>query len=314
MNDHRKLFNCKYPIIEAGMNIGSQLELALAVAEAGAFPSLSITAHRQNDALDFSPMYDGLKEFIKANGSSDVIVPFGVHYLQYKDFFTIAKELKISHWDLFPRSGNKENARKVCCSELINDSSIYAGLKTLRHYSHVLGRVHNIVSDPKIKVFSGLELKSREGGGGRGSMSGFEFFQQQINSLDHNLIPFGGIGSPEQVKHYIKNGAVAVGIGTMFAACVESPVSIEAKQKIVDSSSKDISYLPEIGLNALVFDKDIINHPPRDPTDLNRTEDLRSGIYGNATQGLIYVGESIDYVDRIRTVKETVDYLTSDLD
>ena len=307
MNNHQKLFDCKYPIIEAGMNIGSQLELALAVSEAGAFPSLCIFPRREGDKTDFSPMFDGLKEFIKANGSPNVIVPIGAPLVTHRDFFTIAKDLKISHWDIFPRI----NDRRVCCSEMVDDPRIYAGFKALRQYSHILGRVYNVSDNPKMKVFSGLELKSLEGGGGRGKLSGKEFFEKQIAAMDHNLIPFGGIGSPEQVKYYIDHGAIAVGIGTMFAATVESPVSTASKERMVQATSSDIQFLPELGLNALLFDKSIIDRPPDDAGDLNRTEQLHRGVYGDGTQGLIYVGESIDYVDRIRTVKETVDHLVS---
>jgi hypothetical protein len=41
----------------------------------------------------------------------------------------------------------------------------------------------------------------------------------------------------------------------------------------------------------------------------NRDGSLHTGIYGNGTEGHIYAGYGIQHVDRIRTAKQTVEYL-----
>jgi hypothetical protein len=101
-----------------------------------------------------------------------------------------------------------------------------------------------------------------------------------------------------------------VGVGTLFAACKESPLSPQAKQKILESSSSDISYLKNSNRNALILGG---GNLPQDEQDLNRQASLDQGLHGDGTQGLLYIGTGIDYVTEIRTVKETVDYLVGKL-
>ena len=75
---HQKFFNSKYPIICAGMNRVSDVKLALAVKQAGCYPSLVSVNHLVMDPSTSMPIEDDsskLKEameiYFNETGSSD---------------------------------------------------------------------------------------------------------------------------------------------------------------------------------------------------------------------------------------------------
>jgi phosphoribosylformimino-5-aminoimidazole carboxamide ribonucleotide (ProFAR) isomerase len=319
-NKMSKLFNSHWPIVLAGMNLGSDKKLALAVHEAGGFPSLSVnpafnhTRPLRNSPLpfreiDFDPMYFGLMDFIKSKGDSDCVVPISAKYVLYPEFLKMAKDLRISHWDIFPRWEGDQ----ICASQLLEDPMIFQGIKYLRSFSHVIGRLLKPSSTEKIKVLSAVSLKGSDSAGGQGELPVHEFFAEQIK-FTTNTIPHGGIGTPQQVRDYIDAGAPAVAVGTLFAACVESPLTMAVKQKMVEAQSVqqigDRAGIHKIKQNALVFDDDSVMD---EFDDANHSRALYTGIHSDGEQGLIMAGPSIKYVDRIRTAKETMEYLTSEL-
>ena len=316
VDNNQKLFNSKWPIVEAIMNQASTKKLALAISEAGGFPSLCAAPVGTASSIDFDPMYFELCDFIKANGSANVVVPLSVEWLSQKNFLKIVKDFKISHWEIFPRDTNTNTQR--CLSEVLMDNLIYHGVKFLQRYSCVMGRLFNPVKNhPRLSILDAVTIKGSDGGGatGIGIHTVQETFNQQIN-YSKNVIPYGGIGSPHQVKNYLQQGAPAVGVGTLFAMCVESPLTHDVKLQMLNKSSTDIINIKgstngSLRQNAILLNSNI----KTDGTDNkgNHTDDLTAGIHGNGTQGLIFAGHGIDYVTKIRTVRETIEYLTSEL-
>jgi len=315
-----KIFNSRWPIVLAGMNGGSDKNLALAVSEAGGFPSIYVTAITggvklspnsplATRELDFDPMYYELLDFIKCKGDSNFSVPISASYLFYPQFLKMARDLQVSHWDIFPRWQGDQ----ICGSELIDDDMIFQGIKHLRNFSHVIGRLLHPSSNPRLSVYSVIGVIGSDNGGGRGVLPVKEFFDHQIKITPHT-IPHGGIGTPTQVREYIQAGAPAVAVGTLFAACVESPLSMEVKQKMVEATEVTLLTGDDkqavMKQNALVFDKNSATHPD---DDSNHSGALYAGIHGDGNQGLVMAGHSVKYIDRIRTVKETMEYLVSEL-
>lgn len=318
-----KLFDSKWPIVEAAMNNASDKTLALAVSQAGGFPSLctypkyTIKPRNPNSPLphkdiDFDPMFYEISDFILSNGSANVIVPVPPEWLLHADFLKIAKEVKISHWEIFPRWQNEQ----ICCSKIIMDDLIFGCIKQLKKYSKVIGRLLGPVSNnPRLEIFDGLAIKGSDSGGGRGYFTVQETFNHQIQH-SKNVIPYGGVGTPQQVRAYIDQGAPAVAVGTLFAACLESPLTMEAKLQMVTKTSKDITKIKgdpdgKIQQNALLLDPalavDGSNYTH------NHSDQLLDGIYGNGHQGILFAGSGIDHVDKVRTVQETMEYLVSEL-
>ena len=308
MSGHQQFFNCRYPIVEAMMNQGSTLELALAVSEAGAFPS--IYPFRVKDASlctdDYDYMHDQLSEFVRSAGHSQLIVGIGSLMLSNATILKIIRELKISHVEIFSSSATSGQVEDI--DIVYSRPDLIAGLKMLKRQSRLMTRVYEPGQNDVLKYFDIVCVKGQESGGKTGTYSVAELFRQQ-HQLGYSVVPYGGVGTPEQVQDYVTQGAVAVGIGTLFAATVESPLSLQLKQKIVNSTAKDLITLADTNQNALVLNR----HAVEKSQDWNRIGQLDAGINGDATQGLVYMGHAIDHVDRIRTVKETVDYLVSEL-
>jgi NAD(P)H-dependent flavin oxidoreductase YrpB (nitropropane dioxygenase family) len=135
------------------------------------------------------------------------------------------------------------------------------------------------------------------------------FDQQRQLTPGAVVIPYGGVGTPEQVAYYLSAGAVAVAIGTLFAACQESPLSKATKQAMLVASANSVVRMPDSNQNMLPLGSlnDIVES--KSQSSVNRDKSLHAGINGDGITGHIYAGHGIQHVDRIRTVKETVEYL-----
>ena len=145
-------------------------------------------------------------------------------------------------------------------------------------------------------VIKGSEAAARSAGG-----TLHEEFAKAM-SLDIPLIASGGIYTGEQVKHYLDSGAVAVSIGTPFACTVESPISEEAKQKIIASSSKDLQRFSNNNQQALIFTDTA-------DTNENHQNSLRMGL-DTGNKGHIFLGTAVDNITGIQPMENIVSELT----
>ena len=117
------------------------------------------------------------------------------------------------------------------------------------------------------------------------------------------LIVSGGIHSAAQVVDDVERGALAVAIGSLFAAARESAVADSVKQKIIASTAGDLQthragHLK--GLYARVL--------PGDNGNLTRT--LAAGIR-DAGAGGIFIGSAVDPITELLSVQQIVDRLVS---
>ena len=343
-----KIFDSKYPIVEAGMNPASTLELALAVHEAGAFPCIALWAYlieteSDTGTLEFKPdipAFDAaLNEFVRSAGTNHLLVTLFSRHIFNLDVFNVLAAVKprVIEVVMFDRTIYQNTPEQLLKRFLIcaKDHPIFSKYNwpvTVPEKEKVADLradiLRNVVAEyRKIGVrtmirsheprpiekqggyaIDGLFIKGFESGGRNARMSVWENFSQQI-AINPSVpcIPFGGIGAPEHVKKYIDAGAQAVGVGTLFAASKESPLSMGVKERMVAASKRDISKIGETGQNALVFSK------LTEPDDFNSNRSLRMGLFGDGTTGHVYAGHAIDHVKEIRPVKEIVEYLVSEL-
>lgn len=291
-------FPSRYPIVEALMNPVSDLNLAMAVADAGAFPSLFITP---NDEIADQQ----LSEFTKSLGNSNVTVPVDFKSLNDPKFVKVLSKHQVSHIEVFRVNAD---GNLIDYNNISSNSNAYYALTFLKRFSKLLFRVHN--HGPEVPLADGYCIKGTESGGVRGNLSIEEIFLKKIESnTDKHLIPYGGINNPGQVSKYIAQGATAVAVGTLFALCKESSLSPEIKQKIINSSSADIK-ISDHNQHYLPLSKE---STPIPDDDWNRSAELRQSIKNNGHSGFMYVSPVIDYVTEIRSVKEVVEYLVSEL-
>jgi NAD(P)H-dependent flavin oxidoreductase YrpB (nitropropane dioxygenase family) len=300
-----KFFNSRYPIMEALMNGGSDLPLALAVAEAGAFPSYW---YRTNQEL-----HSDIKEFVHCFGHTNIVVG-GITTNQLTDleFLKLINELKVSHIELLAtdyQTGNFLDMR-----QLLTDSKLSVSMRFLKKTSKMLTRIYQPTTcSITNSYFDAYCIKGQESAGKTSTFMVSDLFDSQQIIGGNCLIPYGGIGTPDQVKNYVDRGAVAVAVGTLFAASIESPLSDQAKQQLIQSTSDNLTRLADTNQNSLILDKDFKNAIPTAENNWNRQNYLDQGLHGNGNEGLLYIGKGVDHVNEIRPVKDIVKYLVSKL-
>lgn len=291
----RIVFNTKYPIVCVPMNQVSDIDLAIAVQKAGGVPSLSLFNFFKNNQFDFESYKNELIRYKKATDSDILLLSVGGPLLLNKQIIDLYCELGFKHIEL------------------------YHWLRTERLWPHIMERVKELrdknvniiykMSTGQLKEFESYEniiLKGPDGAGRivEDAMSLDDGFKYCKTNCKANLIPSGGIYSRQQVKDYLDNGAVAIGIGSLFAVSKESSISNDVKIKIINSTQNDLSLngpLKHRGLLANLSDND----------DINLTESLRRGI-DDPNNGVIYIGKVIDYINDVLTVEQIIKNLAHD--
>lgn len=292
-------FNTTYPIVEAGMNQVSDINLATAVSQAGAFPSLFLPLNQ------FEKSQQTIAKFILTANHKNVVVPISITQFSNKQILKLLHNFSPSHIEVLPTDDHGNTTDPMVH---LKNPLMHSALKLLKKNSKIILRIANPFYDTDLlEHIDGFYIKGKESAGKTGSWSVKELFLEQKKITPNKaVIPYGGIGFPDQVSWYMSNGAGAVGVGTLFAACQESNLSVQAKQKMLKASSKDLTVLTDTQQNCL-----ILGQVSEKTDDWNRTDNLVKAIKGDGTQGHLYVGHSIDAVDQIRTVDETVKYLCS---
>lgn len=295
-------FPSRWPIMCAVMNQVSDLKLALAVTEAGGLASLYVDRYDHNNQLQPDAVAQVLQEFRTGTGHCDVVLGLDEGDVLDPGLLKILCEYQPSHVEFLPLDQHGSKAWY--------DPKFPMALKILRKHTKILCRV--LAADQVNEHADGLCIKGQESAGRSSNTPILKLFASLKKQCDRHLIPYGGIGSPKQVRAYQRLGAAGVAVGTMFAAAQESCLSTQAKLAMCSMGSEQIHQLTHTQQNAIIFsdDKDL----PIDPDDWNRERSLKQGIYGNGRDGHLYVGRSIDQVTKILPVKEIMRYLTSDLD
>jgi len=302
------------------MNGGSSLELALACWDAGIFPSLFCYYWLEEGDNRYGIVEETLKKFKKITGSCDIVLAFDERDLFDEKMINVIKDSKISHLEifskntknidefknLFDRFGEKYEEQ---LSKILKE--IYP-IKCIWRTTNIPNKEKNFFCLPQHQEHFAYGLKGSDAAGVNGELTTMELFLEykKIN-LYEKLIPYGGIGTPQQVREYISAGAIAVAVGTLFGCSKESPLSLETKKMIIDSNKNNITKLDNTGQNSLILGD--VEKVYQDNSGWNRKESLQKGLYGDGKQGHIYVGNAIEYITKIKSVKEIVEYLVSEL-
>lgn len=270
------------------MNQVSDFALAKAVRDAGAFPSISVFNY-YTDSLNLDLLILDTQDF-----GSNFLLSLGPKELENESLVDFIIERQIKAIEILEKINTIEEStalqKKI---DLLRKQGILVFLKTF---------------DLRVSLnVDGVILKGYEGAGrSKLDIGPLDKVFIKLKNKYPNLmiIPSGGISSPEQVKYYIDNGAVMVGVGTLFAACKESSVSLETKEKIIASNSKDLKRFNN-GQLALIFKE-------QQNDDFNHTASLTAGIK-NPLDGHIFLGKGVDSVNEILTASDVVNNLIKNL-
>ena len=282
------------------MNKVSDVNLAIAVRKAGAIPSLSIFNYfTSSDYIDDNRLRSALIRYKSAIGDCNIFLSLGVSELIDKRFQKVIVEEQVRLIELIPDSYGE-----TPLSQFRNDQLALAIDEVRSNGALVFVKVLSV--EHVIDDIDGVILKGNDGAG-RGT-NNLEILFEKVRNKFANLpiIVSGGIGTSAQVKSFLDKGAVAVGIGTLFAASVESSVSYETKLKMVEASTENITQLSTgAEQNALVFSSTLNDN-------YNNTKGLLAGIK-NPESGHIFAGKGINDITEIlpvdRIVQRLVDFL-----
>lgn len=281
MITYKDFFGYEHPIICSAMTCVSDINLAIACAKAGVVPSLSTAPGRDKIPTLQSTVAAFYKEFGHCKLILGLVNPvFGTT----EDFELLIIELvrkyKISHVEYIEMRYSDEFVKRL------ND----LGCKVI--VKHAQEHLLRIKCDAVV-------LKGNEAAGFCSTSPLKQVFMDQIQKTNVPIIVSGGIATKEQIDFYMNNGALAVSIGTLFAASCESRIAESTKLEMIKKTSSDISYLKDSPLRGLIYrnEKDTSSHA------------LERAVQGNFENGHIFVGTGIDYVKEILPVQEIVNRL-----
>lgn len=327
-----EIFNCRYPIVAMAMNQVSDLPLARAVRKAGALPSLSvfnylvpINAASTSDALnDMKVVPDrlenDLENYHREFGDCHMLLSLNLASLLDDKIYKMILKYKVKALELItidaPPRGQivdddtqskifNERCNAIKDNETLLFRKIMKGVLPPSAGSSLWSKIH----------LHGFIVKGPDGAG-HGPTDGTPL-EESCSILksrfpDKPFIPSGGIGTSEQVLWHMSNGAFAVGVGTVLAACQESKISEATKLKMVAASSADLSKLSSsarlpfsTAQNALVFSRS-------ETISANNTYGLKEGIK-DPSRGHVFAGKAIDQVTEILPAAEIIQRLAKDL-
>ena len=244
----QQVFQSQYPILEACMNKGSTLELAIAVHHAGGYPSLCSWTYNGKAKL----MQRDLDRFVETTGSNRIHLSFELNEYKHSEVLSIVKSycvptIEIIYGDkntLADRPAGTEDELTLDLVELLKP------IKNLG--TKVFKRIYDNVDQTMMDqhLIDGFCIKGSESAGFTGHVSVREvFLKQKAMTPNAMLIPYGGVGTAEQVREYIDLGAETVAVGTVLALSTESPLSVETKLAAIKKQSKDLTQFSHVAVS-----------------------------------------------------------------
>lgn len=293
-----KLFNIKYPIIQAGMVWVSGWKLASAVSNCGGLGLIG-SGSMKPDLL--------MEHIKKCRAATDK--PFGVNIPLLR--------------------GDADELIKVTIDESVKIVFTSAGHP--KKYASLLkdNEVKLVHVVPNVKF--GLKAQDAgcdavvgegvEAGGHNGSdqLTTFALIPQLVDTIDIPVIAAGGIANGRGILAALSLGAEGVQIGTRFAATVESSAHENYKRKVVESQNGDtVLAFRKIGLVRMMKNDFALRavKAELDGWNEDQLKELlgrkreRLGIFeGDEIEGEMEAGQGVGLIKEIPTVKELMERL-----
>ena len=300
MKTFQETFGVKHPIACMAMNKVSDLRLAIAVRRAGALPSLSVfNYHVSPTAINTDLLEQDIKNYVNEFGDANILISMSIGGLLDNRIFRIFEEYRVKALEII--LGEEED-------NVLTRRQAIDRMQAIRSYGGLIF-LKSTDFNESLPGIDGIVLKGPDGAG-RGNTRGlsleYMFNETRNKKPELKIIVAGGIGNSTQVKQYMDGGAFAIGTGTLFAACEESKISLETKEKMIASSATDLKHLSN-GAQQLAL---VFNEFKED--NFNNSWGLAAGIK-NTNKGHIFAGKGIDYVTRIKSAAEVVTDLVAEL-
>jgi len=301
----QQVFQSRYPILEACMNRGSTVELAVAVHAAGGYPSLCSWTYNRHSRV----MQQDLDRFVKLTNSNRIHLSFELNEFDHQVVHDIVQSYRIPTIEIIY---GKTNMYRSTDSESEIESELLRLLDPLKaHGTKIFKRIYEAVDQATMDrhLLDGFCIKGLESAGFSSYTPVREtFLKQRELTPDAMLIPYGGVGTADQVRDYIELDAEMVAVGTVLALSAESTMATETKLAAIQKQSQDlVQSTHDFGgvkrkQSALKFG----NYSG--PDDANGTVGLVRGLNGK-TDSHVYLGRGIDHVSEILSCQQIIQNL-----
>ena len=308
-------FQSKYPILEACMNKGSTVELAIAVHNAGGYPSLCSWTYNRR----LSSMQRDLDAFVKATNSNQIHISFELNELvKPKECHDIIKSYNIPTVEII--YGYTDTTRTYQEFGLETEETVQTTLRMLHELGvKIFKRSYSPVDAETTKrhFLDGFCVKGNDAAGFTSTIPTRDLFiQQRELTPDAMVIPYGGVGTAEQVKEYMDLGAKMVAVGTLLALSEESPIKLETKLAAINATKEDLKerqHTFPVGDTTVERKQNMLQFGPyKGQDDANGTLGLVKGLYDKKDQlGHAYLGHSVDQVTSILPCRDIIQNLTA---
>ncbi|MBK9631438.1 MAG: nitronate monooxygenase [Saprospiraceae bacterium] len=306
-----KMLNIQHPIIMAPMFLVSNTKMVLAAIESGITGAIPALNYRTDQDFRIA-----LKE-LQATGKT-----YGINLIVNKSNYRLQEQLKTCAEFRVPfiitSLGSPRKVIEVCRP---------LGMKVFCDVSDMAyaKKAADLKPDALIAV-------NREAGGHCGVIPAEEFVPALCNAFPNiPIISAGGVGDASGVQKMLGLGACGVSVGTPFIATEESPVSLDYKQACVDHGSEDIvlttklsgvpctvintPYVQKIGtkqnwLEKLMSKNKTLKKWLKILIYKRGMDKLAKAAFSATYQNVWCAGPTVDYIDKIRPVKEVVEQLT----
>ncbi len=295
-----KLFNIKYPIIQAGMVWNSGWKLASAVSNAGGLGLIGAGSMYPEVLLEH------IKKCKKATDK-----PFGVNvpmlYPNIKEIIKIIIDEEVEI--VFTSAGNPKTWTAYLKEQ---------GITVV----HVVSSVKFALKAQEAGV-DAIVAEGFEAGGhnGREETTTFTLIPMVKEKINIPLIAAGGIATGKGMLAAMVLGADGVQIGSRFVASEEASSHINFKQKVVAAQDGDtfltLKELAPVRLIKNKFYNDLQDLYQKDPTKEQLKEKLgraraKLGMFeGNLEEGELEIGQIAGLIHKIKPaaaiVKEIID-------
>lgn len=281
------------------MNRVSNLEFALVGHANGVIPSIVlynyIPGHWQKH---FDTFKHELTSYVNLTKSTNLVVGIKPEVLaNHPEVSALLLKLKPKHIEIFDTIDPAD--RKLTTTlTLLRKSGCAIFTKALGVKS--LGPVADLVDGIVVK---GPDAAARVGITRIELLDKISMYKEMYP--DKILIASGGISTSRDIVECLQAGASLVSIGTMFAMSAESPIAIETKNKLLDTTFSQVKNIGNQHQNAVVFTevKDI---------DGNHTAGLELGV-ASPDAGHVFIGKAIDTINEIKPFSSIVKELVKDL-
>jgi len=296
MNRITKLFNIKYPVIQAGMVWCSGWKLASAVAEAGGLGLIG-SGSMYPEILD--------EHIKKIKDSTDK--PFGVNLpliYPYADEH-IKVILKNNVKIVFTSAGNPAKYTSTLKQNGITVAHVISNVKFAKKAED---------AGVDVVVAEGFEAGGHNGIEETTTMVLIPLIRKNVNTP---LIAAGGINDGKSMLAAFCLGAEGVQIGSRFVASLESSAHRNFKQKVIDSGDGDtmlmMKKLMPVRLLKNKFYYDVLDAENK-CADAEKLKELlgkgraRKGMYeGNLDEGELEIGQVSALIKEIKSAGEIVE-------